>query len=873
MLTQEIDKDGEKDDSYAIRSVVRARNLEWDNALQDAVKSIAIQPSLWGYVSKGLALCGNEQLWDAMEAFDLAITFSDRNPVTVDLLLLIKAVVIFNAGRYNEALRRVQRLATADQQSDALRCSMVAAYLRVQLATITFKNEQYSEAADELTASIATITGLFSPATLLEPRWKIFTLLFGWDFDSLWRTVNQQRCDALLRADRVTEAVKSFQYMISMIDDNTKNACLEWSSTFKQACTARCVAKGDEALAASNNEMAVELYSAAIGLDSSHDSFFERRSRAYLARKNYAEALADADTVIKLRPSTPHGSELKHAALRGVQHSNKKANETFESVLFKLKLTNAPDPQIQALRKQYTEAEHAIKGVIDAHLEKAPLRLLNASTGRLCNQDAQINDFMESKEYSELLYSSMRHMPLKMKPIKKVVTEYFSWVMLSHRWEKEEPALHDIQGKIVYELKGVAGIEKLQMFCNKARDMGYRWAWSDTCCIDQKNTAEVQRSVNSMFVWYRHSALTIVYLSDVSPSVKSGALESSVWTTRGWTVQEFLAPNVILFYHKDWDLYLNDRSPNHKESSIIMTELERSTGIKSRTPINFSPRMRGAREKLRWASRRVTTVPEDIAYSLFGIFGVQLPVLYGEMKQHAIGRLLQEIIARSGDITALEWAGKPSEFNSCLPAEITSYTTPPHKRPSLSAKEMQTSVSKLQKTVAVELALKLYTLLDSLSAPRFANSRLHLPCITFAITEVKQKRDEDKETPLVYRVKAEGLQDLSITTEDKLVQFSSTRPTSQAFLLVCPWNRHDFGLPDFANGARGVKEQEQDDLDSRSRALMLIVRLGQPFNALLLAQQRGSEYKRIASDRSITAKVKSTTAVHDMMGVKMLEIL
>ncbi|KAG1731764.1 hypothetical protein EDB19DRAFT_1317616 [Suillus lakei] len=472
LLTQDIDKDGNKDNSYAIRSVVRARNSEWDNALQDAVKSLAIQPSLWGYISKGIALCGNEQLWDAMEAFDLAITFSDRDPITIDLLLLIKAVTLFNAGRHNEALRRVQRLAIADQHSNALQCSVVNAYLRMQLAIITFQNGQYSEAADELTASITNITGLFSPATLLEPRWKIFTLLFGWDFDSLWRTVNQRRCDAFLRADRVTEAVKSFQYMMSMIDDNTKSGCLEWSTTFKQDCIARCVAKGDEAIAASNYEMAVELYSAAIKLDSSHDSFFARRSTANLARKHYTEALADADTVIKLSPSSRRGSELKHAALRGAQHSDKKTNETFESMLSKLQLTNAPDPQIRALRQQYTDAENAIKGVIDAHLEKAPLRLLNTSSGRLCNQDAQINAFMESKEYSELLYSSMTHAPLQMKPIKKAVAKYFSWVMLSHRWDKEEPTLHDIQGKVLYELRGVSGIEKLQMFCKKTRGMG-----------------------------------------------------------------------------------------------------------------------------------------------------------------------------------------------------------------------------------------------------------------------------------------------------------------------------------------------------------------------------------------------------------------
>ncbi|KAG1788032.1 uncharacterized protein HD556DRAFT_1448200 [Suillus plorans] len=335
LLTQEIDKDGNKYDSYAIHSVVRAWSSEWDNALQDAVKSIATQPSLWGYISKSIALCGNGQLWDAMEAFDLAITFSDRDrdPVAIDLLLLIKAVVIFNAGHHNEAIRRVQRLAITDQHSDALRCSMVDAYLHVQLAMITFQNGQYSKAADKLTASISTITGLFPPTTLLEPRWKIFTLLFGWDFDSLWRTINQRRCDALLRADRVTEAVKSFQYMMSMIDDDTKSGCLEWSSTFKQDCVARCVAKADEAIAASDYEMAVELYSAVIRLDPSHDSFFERRSTAYLAQKHYVQALADADTVIKLSPSSRHGSELRHAALRGAQQLHKKANETFESML------------------------------------------------------------------------------------------------------------------------------------------------------------------------------------------------------------------------------------------------------------------------------------------------------------------------------------------------------------------------------------------------------------------------------------------------------------------------------------------------------------------------------------------------------------
>ncbi|KAG0701088.1 hypothetical protein DFH29DRAFT_929025 [Suillus ampliporus] len=209
--------------------------------------------------------------------------------------------------------------------------------------------------------------------------------------------------------------------------------------------------------------------------------------------------------------------------------------------------------------------------------------------------------------------------------------------------------------------------------------------------------------------------------------------------------------------------------------------------------------------------------------------------------------------------------------------------------PSLSEDEMQTSVSMLQKTVAVELASELYALLDNLSAPRFANSRLQLPCIAFPVTEVKRKDVKNRKPPFTYDVKADGLQDLVIITEVKLIQF--LKPTQKKFLLVRPWNRHDLGLPDFTEDDEqsldefslesplddsldeSVGENEPVDLDSQSREFRLVVRLGQPFSALLLAQQQGGEYKRIASDRNIIAQVKDVTAVRDMMNVRTLEIL
>ncbi|KAG1897950.1 uncharacterized protein F5891DRAFT_956243 [Suillus fuscotomentosus] len=626
--------------------------------------------------------------------------------------------------------------------------------------------------------------------------------------------------------------------------------------------------------------------STAMQLDSSYDSYFAHWA---LGRNLYRRPLSDAEKVIENSPSSYLGYEMKHKALHAGQRYDE-AIEALDSMLSKL--NDTPDPQIRQLHRKYvkqSKVDDAIRGAVHTRLESAPLRLLETSTGYLCNREAQIRIFMKSTEYKKLLYESMIRAPINTESINKAVAKFFGWVMLSHRWDRKEPLLHNIQGRVVYELNEVGGIEKLRKFCRKARDLGYRWAWSDTCCIDQENNVELQRSVNSMFVWYHQSALTIVYLSDVPPSAEWGALANSDWNTRGWTVQEFLAPRVILFYRADWAPYLNDHSDNHKKSAAIMQELENSTGINTRALVAFRPGMRDAREKLKWVSTRVTTLQEDIVYSLFGIFGVHLPVIYGETKQNALGRLLQEIVGRSGDITVLDWVGKASDFNSCLPADVTSYEAPPFTLPSLLGDVMRRSVSKLRNTVAVELASKLYTLLDNLSLPRFTNYRLQLPCIAFPVTKVRQRHGQHGGIYYTYDVEADGLQDLLITTENTLTQFSPAQPTPQKFFIIRPWDRHDLGLPDFSDDAQRVLEpplpsqldspdespgeNEPNEMDAHSQALRLIVRLGQPFAALLVAQQRGWEYKRIASDYRIIACVKDMASIENMMDVRMLEML
>ncbi|KAI6155067.1 hypothetical protein BKA82DRAFT_934925, partial [Pisolithus tinctorius] len=219
-------------------------------------------------------------------------------------------------------------------------------------------------------------------------------------------------------------------------------------------------------------------------------------------------------------------------------------------------------------------------------------------------------------------------------------------------------------------MSAMGALRKLQSFCAVACELDYCWAWSDACCIDKHSSAEVQETIGSMFAWYRQSALTIVYLSDV-PDI--GAFGTTEWFRHGWTLQELLAPERILFYTRNWSLYKNLTSSNHKADVAVLKELEMATGIESWFLTNFFSGLDDARSRLQWASSRRTTQPEDITYSLFGIFNLHLPILYGESAEDSLGRLLAEIMSRSGDISVLDWIGEVSPFHSCFPAHITSF--------------------------------------------------------------------------------------------------------------------------------------------------------------------------------------------------------
>ena len=237
--------------------------------------------------------------------------------------------------------------------------------------------------------------------------------------------------------------------------------------------------------------------------------------------------------------------------------------------------------------------------------------------------------------------------------IKREVRQCFRYVMLSHKWKDNEPLFQQVVHLAVYDLEPSPTHDKLQTFCRLVRDAGFKWTWSDTCCINKSDHFVLQEALVAMFKWYQGSAMMIVFLRGVSSSSQRGALARSIWNTRGWTLQEYVASKIIHFYTEDWTVYVDLQFPNHKEAPEVILEMEEATGVSAKQLIALRPGLSSIREKLRLASTRQTTLVEDAAYSLFGMFSVTgIPAIYGE-GEGSLGRLLAHVLTGSGDVSIL----------------------------------------------------------------------------------------------------------------------------------------------------------------------------------------------------------------------------
>ena len=198
--------------------------------------------------------------------------------------------------------------------------------------------------------------------------------------------------------------------------------------------------------------------------------------------------------------------------------------------------------------------------------------------------------------------------------------------------------------------------EKIRNFLIRAEQDGYDWAWADTCCIDKTSSAELTEAINSMFQYYALSEICYVYLFDVptedpmiihDQSIERSRFISSQWHKRGWTLQELLAPRNVRFMSRDW-------TPlgNKYELADVLEGVTDIPASVFRLEEDFTTMSVATR--MSWAASRRTTRVEDEAYCLLGIFGVNMPMIYGEGK-NAFYRLQEEIMKSSVDSTLLAW--------------------------------------------------------------------------------------------------------------------------------------------------------------------------------------------------------------------------
>ncbi|RFU32244.1 hypothetical protein B7463_g4094, partial [Scytalidium lignicola] len=219
------------------------------------------------------------------------------------------------------------------------------------------------------------------------------------------------------------------------------------------------------------------------------------------------------------------------------------------------------------------------------------------------------------------------------------------YAILSHTWgaDIEEVTFEDI---INGTGEDKPGYEKIQFCGEQAQRDGLQYFWVDTCCINKRNYAELSHSINSMFRWYCNATRCYVYLSDLSistfdsnneynPQLWESDFRKCTWFTRGWTLQELLAPSSVDFFSCEFKRVGNKSSLEHQIHEI--------TGIPKLALQGARLSQFSDKERFSWIQPRETKLEEDKAYSLFGIFDVHIPLRYGEGMTTAFKRLEEEI--------------------------------------------------------------------------------------------------------------------------------------------------------------------------------------------------------------------------------------
>ncbi|PIA90711.1 Vegetative incompatibility protein HET-E-1, partial [Cercospora beticola] len=217
---------------------------------------------------------------------------------------------------------------------------------------------------------------------------------------------------------------------------------------------------------------------------------------------------------------------------------------------------------------------------------------------------------------------------------------WISYAILSHTWNDEEVTHQEFRAGTA---KGKKGYAKIMQTCDQAQKDGLKYAWVDTCCINKESSAELSEAINSMWRYYENADVCYAFLSDFWHE----KVAKSRWSVRGWTLQELIAPEHVVFFDSAWSILGVKRCLSNSLRSI--------TGIDRRVIVNpawLSDPAHTIAKKMSWAAGRKTSYKEDRAYSLLGLFDIRMPLLYGEGEKAFI-RLQEEIIKNSTDLSFL----------------------------------------------------------------------------------------------------------------------------------------------------------------------------------------------------------------------------
>jgi hypothetical protein len=185
---------------------------------------------------------------------------------------------------------------------------------------------------------------------------------------------------------------------------------------------------------------------------------------------------------------------------------------------------------------------------------------------------------------------------------------------------------------------------KIIYACEQAISDDYEYVWIDTCCIDKTSSAELSEAINSMFQWYQNAGVCYAYVEDVQLE----NFGTSRWFTRGWTLQELLAPAEVIFFGSEW-IRLGTKFDLANQITAVTGIVEEALLYQDQL------KKKSVAQRMSWASQRETTRLEDAAYCLLGIFGVNMPLLYGEGK-NAFFRLQEEVLKSTVDQSLFSWS-------------------------------------------------------------------------------------------------------------------------------------------------------------------------------------------------------------------------